>query len=260
MSYGAFGSTVNTFSDGAVGGNLTRKFSVLESVGNIMAFPFQANTTDLSGNHTIDDGTPTLTNTTAGQYTYDGQNMLRINFAVGEAPRIIASTQAHQIPLTEPVTSGFFCMADSWGGGTPQLMVSGPGSNAGNYGLQRQSSVGWRYQGDGATPTSLGDHRDITGTNRWFHMVLAISGSRSTSSPGAFYINGTEVWSGNIVRGNNVSSTDNFSFGSDSDESTAGWQGFMSNVFVTDTLLDSATIKALSDEAFGHASPYAPPV
>lgn len=258
MSYGAFGNPLSTNAAGAIGGLQTVGFDVLNSVGNILAFPFLTNTTDLTGNHTIDDGTPTLVTNIGGDPAYGGGSRLRINSAVGEAPRILASSEEHQVPLTSPVTFGMFMMATSWGGSTPQLMVSGPGANSSNYGMQRQSTVGWRYQGDGGTTTTLGDHRDITPTNRWFHWALVIdSTSRSTGgNPSAFYINGQELWTGNTNSGETVSTTDNFSFGSDSDEATASWTGFISHCFVADSALDATTIKALSDEAFGHASPY----
>lgn len=264
MGYGGWGADQYIFNaQGAIGGVPARQSTECESVGNILCFPFSADTLDKSGNHTIDDGNPKLVTQLPAanpndHYTYDGNNMLEADQVATEAPRIIASTQAHQIPLTEPVTFGMFMYARTWGGGTPQLMVSGPGSNASNYGMQRQGSVGWRYQGDAGNTTTLGDQRDLTPTGRWFHWTLAIAGSRNTASAAKFYINGTPVWSGNVTSGDPPLSTDNFSFISDSDESTGGWNGFVCNCFVTDTLLSDATIKALSDESFGHASPFAP--
>jgi hypothetical protein len=264
MSYGAFGSTTNTFSDGAVGGSPVRKQDVLESVGNIMTFPFKDDLLDVTGNHTIDSGTPLLVDqdpasNPSDHYTYDNQNMLLARTTVSTAPRILASTQAHQIPLTEPVSFGFFLYMRSVGT-TGQFMVSGPGGNESQYGLQRQSSAGWRFQGQGTT--TMGDQRDITPPGRWLHVGFAVAGGdRSTGgNASSFYINGIEVWTGNVGNSKVVNTTDDFSFQSDSDGAQAAWSGFMCNCFLTDTIVDAATFKALSDESFGHASPFAPVV
>lgn len=263
MSYGAFGAIKNTFADGAVGGSNLRTHDTLLSVGNIMAFPFITDTLDATGNHTIDDGTPVLITqlpdaSPNNPYSYDNQNMLHCRTTASAAPRVIASTQAHQIPHTEPVSFGFFIYARTWSGSTPQLMVSGPGSNQANYGIQRQASVGWRFQRSGGSVDTLGDQRNLTPTGRWFHLVMAVAGGRNTgSNAAALYINGAEVWSGTVGACQTVSSTDNFSFTSDSGDSTSPWTGFMCNAFVTDTVVDAATARALSDESFGHASPYA---
>ena len=264
MSYGAFGSTINTFADGAVGGGapVTRS-TVVESIGNILCFPFKDDLLDTSGNHTIDYGTSALGTVygagSTGSYTYDGNNMLLLDNVAASAPRIIASTQAHQVPHDKPLSFGCFMMGTSYFL-TVQLMNSGPGSNRANYGLQMQSSAGWRYVG--FATTDLGHHRDLTTTGRWFHIAMVVdSTARGTgSNPAEFYINGQPVWTGDVGSSQTVLSTDNFAFACEADETVPDWDGFMSNAFVTDTVLDRATIKALSDESFGHASPYVPTV
>ena len=236
---------------GGIGGTVTRSADVLTSVGNILAFPFTNDTLDASGNHVIDSGTPNIV--TTGTYTY-GEGMLECTAVNFQAPRIIAASQAHQIPHTSPVTFGFFMMGTVYHG-TLQLMVSGGGGNDGNYGIQRQGSAGWRFQGIGVT--TMGDHRDITPTGRWYHICLAIdSTSRGTGGNAAeFYINGHPVWSGNVGAAQVVSTDHDFSFLCDADEQATDITGRFSHAFVTDTVPDRATIRALSDEAFGHASP-----
>ena len=245
---------------GGIGGTPERSSTVLESVGNIMAFPFKDDALDLTGNHVIDTNTPSLITVDpaaapSNHYTYDGLPMLRSATTTGFAPRIVASTQAHQIPLSEPVTFGFFCYRRN-DAATPQFMCSGPGTTSSNYGIQRQASAGWRSLGGGVT--TMGDHRNMTPTGKWFHIVLAHSGSRSSSHAGAFYINGQEVWTGDLIS-SAPAATDDFGFTNQSTSDNSGFNGFMCNCFVTDTLLDAQTIKALSDESFGHASPYAGP-
>lgn len=238
---------------GAIGSDVSQSIDVISEVGNILCFPFTQDLLDVTGNHTIDDGTPYLT--TANSYNF--QQQLGVNYGVGLTPRILAASQAHQVPLSSPVTFGMFMMARSYTYSL-QLMGSGPGANASNYCLQLQSVAGWRYQGSGGSTTDLGDHRDITPPGRFFHLCLAIdSGSRSTGGNAAeFYINGHPLWSGNVVAGNTVNVNDNFSFLCDQDENVSDLtNGVFSHCFVADSALDRATIRALSDEAFGHASP-----
>lgn len=262
MSYGAFGSTINTFAKGAIGGVPQRESAVLEAVGNILAFPFSTDLLDKSGNgQVIDAGTTGLGNTyfksaTNCSHSYDGNNMLLLDQdGATSAPRITAASQAHQVPHTSPVTFGGFMMGTNLTY-TLQLFGSGPGSNSSNYCLQLQSSAGWRFQGNGVT--NMGVNFEETPAGRWFHICLAIdSTSRGTGSNAAeFYLNGQPVWSGDVVASQPVNTTDVYSFSCDQDETDPDIQGFMANVFVTDTVLDRTTIRALSDESFGHASPY----
>jgi hypothetical protein len=265
MSYGAFGGYVSTFGKGAVGGTTpVRGSSVLESVGNIMAFPFKDDLLDKSGNHTIDYGTSVLgtsygIGSTSGSYTYDGENMLLLDNVASSAPRVIASTQAHQIPHNKPVSFGCFVMGSSYFF-TLQTMNSGPGGNRANYGLQLHTTAGWRYVG--FATTDLGDFSELTTSGRWFHIAMVVdSTSRGTgSNPAEFYINGQPVWSGDVGNSQTVLSTNNFAFACEADETVPDWDGFISNAFVSDNVLDRATIKALSDESFGHASPYVPTI
>jgi hypothetical protein len=218
---------------------------------NILCCPL-FDDTDLTGNHVFDDGTPTFANVDSNHGCYDGGPALVASTTAGTGMRVIADSQAHQIPHTEPVTFGFLIYMRTISG-TPQLMNSGPGANNSNYGIQRQASAGWRHQGSGVT--TLGDHRTKTPAGRFYHVCLAIEANRSSSPAGAFYLNGQEAWTGTIGNAQAVSSTDDFAFTGDADETNSSWTGFMVNAFVTDTLLDPATIKNLSDEAFGHASP-----
>jgi hypothetical protein len=104
----------------------------------------------------------------------------------------------------------------------------------------------------------MGVNFEETPGGRWFHVCLAIdSTSRGTGSNAAeFYLNGQPVWSGDVNASQTVNTTDVYSFACDQDETASDIDGFMANVFVTDTVLDRATIRALSDESFGHASPY----
>jgi len=250
---------------GGIGAVPTRASTVLESIGNILAFPFKDDALDKSGNgQVIGAGTASLiTQDPAANpddhYTYDAQPMLRCTATVGFVPIITADSQAHQVPLSEPLSFGFFYYVRS-ATGTPEFMYSGPsaGGNTCNYGVQRQASVGWRSLGGGGV-TAMGDHRDITPFGRWSHIVVVHSGSRSSSHAGAFYVNGVEVWNGNLVSSAPLSTHD-FSFNDTANATNSDFEGFMCNAFVTDTLLDAATIKALSDESFGHGSPYAPSI
>jgi hypothetical protein len=253
MGYGAFGPTDYNYTlinAGAIGSTPTPSIDVISEVGNILCFPFTQDLLDVTGNHTIDDGSPALISTEV--YNYGAQG-LDVNYGVGNSPRILAASQAHQIPHTEPVTFGFFMMARTYIY-TLQLMGSGPGANSSNYGIQLQSSAGWRFQGAGVT--AMGDHREITPSGRFFHIALAISANRTSSPAAEFYINGHPLWTGTLVNANTVNANDNFSFLCDQDENASDLSnGFMSHCFVSDNLLDRATIRALSDEAFGHASP-----
>jgi hypothetical protein len=259
-----FGAYAPSGGPGGIGSTPQRSSAVLESVANILAFPFSTDVLDKSGNgQVIDAGVPTLLSQdpgTAGAnpYTYDGANMFHIDDVVGEAPRITAASQAHQVPRSEPITFGCFLYFKSLVG-TPQILVSSDAAGSGgNYGLQRQGSAGWRFEG--ASLTTLGDQRELTPIGRWFHIAMAVAGGRDTSSAGEFYINGNPVWGGTVAASDAPSSADEFGFGSHFGDTTANWVGFMCNVFVTDTLLDAATIKALSDESFGHGSPWSPSI
>lgn len=218
---------------------------------NILCCPL-FDPTDLTGNHTFEEGTPTFANVDSNHGSYDGGAALVASTTAGTGMRTLVDSQAHQIPHTEPVTFGFLIYMRTISG-TPQLMNSGAGANNSNYGIQRQASTGWRHQGTGVT--NLGDERTITPAGRFYHVCLSIDGNRTSSPAGAFYLNGQEAWTGVIGAADTVSTTDNFAFTGDSDETNSSWTGFMVNAFITDTLLDAATIQNLSDEAFGHASP-----
>jgi len=218
---------------------------------NILCCPlFDA--TDLTGNHVFDYGTPTFGNNESNHGSYDGGAALQASTTVGTPLRVTTDNQAHQIPHTEPVTFGALVYMRS-ASGTPQLLCSGSGTNNSNYCLQRQASVGWRFQGVGVT--AMGDHRDKTPNGRWYHVCLAIAANRASSPAAAFYLNGQEAWTGTLGAAQAVSTTDDFAFTTDALDTTSSFNGFMINAFVTDTLLDATTIKNLSDEAFGHASP-----
>ena len=258
MSYGAFGSTTNIFSDGGVGGGSpVRSSTLVESVGNIMCFPFKDDLLDTTGNHVIDAGSFTLETQAPDAapnnlYSYDQNSMLNVTTVSLANSLITANSRPHQIPHTEPVSFGFFFFTRAWPGSTPEFMSSGDF----NYGLQRQVNNGWRFATSGIA--AMGDQRNKVPAARWTHIVMTVTANRASGPTGTFYINGTAVWTGGVANAGTVSSTDNFSFAADHSDTTSRINGFMANVFVTDTLLDSATIKALSDECFGHASPYTP--
>ena len=262
MSYGTFGTTSNTFADGAVGGvTPATRSSLVESVGNIMCFPFRDDLLDTTGNHTIDSGGFTLetqdpVSAPNNYYSYDPYNMLVVDQVASNNSRILASTQAHQIPHASPVSFGFFVMFRTWDTSTAKLLISGSAVNVSNYGIQRNPTLGWHFQGSALT--TMGDQRNKTPTGRWTHIAMTVTANRSSGPTGTFYINGTAVWTGVVNNAAAVSSTDDFSFAADSSDITSQWNGFLANVFVTDTLLNAATIRALSDECHGHASPYTP--
>ncbi len=236
---------------GQIGDTVPTRGAMDTDICNILCCPL-FDDTDLTGNHVFDDGTPTFANIDSNHGCYDGGTALVASTSAGTGLRMIASSQPHQIPHTEPVTFGFLIYMRTISG-TPQLMCSGPGANNSNYGIQRQASAGWRHQGSGVT--TMGDHRSKTPAGRFYHVCLAIEAGRSSSPAGAFYLNGQEAWTGTIGNAQAVSSTDDFAFTGDADETNSSWTGFMVNAFITDTLLDAATIQNLSDEAFGHASP-----
>lgn len=249
---------------GGVGGAIpVASSAVVEEVGNILCFPFKNDLLDTTGNHVIDYGSSVLGTSygtgLSASHSYDGENMLILDNVATSAPRVDASSKPHQIPHTKPVSLGCFMMGTSYFL-TIQMMRSGAGANNGNYGLQLHSSVGWRFSA--ASDTALGDNRDLTPTARWFHVAMVVaSTSRGTGGNAAeFYINGQPVWDGTVGSAMTVNTTDNFSFSCDATETSPDWDGFMANAFVSDNVLDRDTIRALSDECFGHASPYVPTV
>lgn len=253
MGFGTYKPSLDplTRSAGSLYAPTPQRVSVSPDICNILCCPL-FDDADLTGNHTFEEGTPTFATHNDFHAAYDGANMLQASATAGTGMRTLVDSQAHQIPHTEPVTFGFHIYMRTISG-TPQLMNSGAGANNSNYGIQRQASAGWRFQGVGVT--NLGDHRTKTPTGRWYHVCLAIAANRASSPAAAFYLNGQEAWTGTLGAADTVSTTDNFAFTGDSDESNSSWTGMMSNAFITDTLLDAATIKNLSDEAHGHASP-----
>lgn len=247
---------------GAVGeAGPVRASTLCESIGNIMSFPFNGDALDKSGNHTLDSGSTTLATIapeSAGYmqaYTYDGSSMLYCQTTVGTVPSIVADSQAHQIALASPVSFGFFFMrtADN---GAPFFMKSGPGSTASNYGVTLNSSLGWRFTGDGALQ-SMGDHREHTPIGRWAHIGLTLEATRNgdAGSTGRFYINGQEAWTG-ALRCSAPVSTHDFGLCTETDENDTNFHGWFCNAFLTDTVVTADDMRALSDEAFGHSSDY----
>jgi len=258
MAYSGYGAESYIFNAaGAVGGDQSRRSTVLESVGNILACPFQDDILDKTGNHTYDTGTDTIITSASSDNLYHGTGMLDVTGGAGNALICTATSAPHQIPLTEPVTIGCFLQWTTLVS-TPQILVStNAAGSSGNYGLQRQSSAGWRWQG--SSLTTLGDHREITPIGRWFHVAIAVEGGRSTASAAEFYINGQAVWTGDVSASSAPASDDWFTPTLHYNDGASNWTGRLCNAFISDNLLDAATIKALSDEAFGHASPWAPP-
>jgi hypothetical protein len=230
-----------------------QRVSVTPDIGNILCCPFGTNAIDLTGNHTVDDGTPVFSNVTQNHYTYDSADMLEASTDAGTAPRVLADSQAHQIPLANPVTFGFF-MRPSQYNGSPYFMCSGAATATGNYGIHRSTITGWHHTGTGFT--ALGDYEEITEAPRTFHVALAISGGRGAAPAAEFYLNGTPVWSGNLGASIAPLTTHNLGLTAASTANDSNWHGHFCNAFISDTLLDPATIKNLSDESFGHASPW----
>lgn len=230
-----------------------KRIEIGTDIGNILCCPLSADLTDLTGNHVFDYGTPSFGTADSTHGSYDGGTMMIVENSAALNPRIIADgAAAHQIPHTSPVTFGAFIYPRVYNG-SPAMLCSGNGGFGNNYGLYRQSTAGWQFLGNGQT--SMGNHKTKTPIQRWFHVCMAVSANRTTSPAAAFYLNGREVWSG-TVNAEAVQTTDNFALTSDADDTSAAWEGLMCNAFVTDTLLSAATIKNLSDESFGHASPW----
>lgn len=232
------------------------RIAVTPEIGNILCCPLDTDLRDLSGNHTFDYGTPAFSNFFGSHGSYDGGVMMNVLNDSAKNARIIADgAAAFQIPHSSPVTFGAFIYATTFNS-VPQLMSSGTGTWTRNYGISRSSSAGWRFMG--ATITNMGDQRTLTPLLRWWHCCVVVQSGRTSSAAAAFYINGREVWTGN-VDAHVVSTADNFALASGSNSTNSDWEGHMCNAFVTDTVLDPAAIKNLSDESFGHASPWTGP-
>ena len=100
------------------------------------------------------------------------------------------------------------------------------------------------------------DDTQIANAGRWFHVAMRCDDGDNS---GSFFWDGHEVWSGALgtngrkfAQGSDTFALNEASVTSDN----PGWEGYMTNLFIAGRALSNAEIKALSDEAHGHASPY----
>ena len=165
--------------EGAIYSPPLARAHVTPDIANILCCPLHTDLTDLTGNHVFDYGSAAFANNWSGHYAYDGSPMMVVENTAALNPRITTDGAApHQIPHTEPVTFGAFIFPQVYNG-SAAILCSGNGGFGNNYGLYRQSTVGWEFLGNGQTV--MGDHRTKTPVQRWFHVCMAVSANRTTS-------------------------------------------------------------------------------
>lgn len=256
MSYGAFGSLYNTFSDGAIGSFPTPK-DISPDVGNILACPFSTDRTDLTGNHTLNVGTSTL----PANVGYNNETMLYTTDGAGDKIGTQTSEPAHAIGGTDPVTFGAMMRIDAWVS-TGQIMTSAASGGSANYGLIRFTNGNWAFRGasgggEGAAWKTMTNRspEDIQG-GLWFHVAMRCNSGANT---GQFFWNGTKVWTGTLGTNGRHTATasDRFNLNeANPDSDNPRFRAWWKNMFIADRELSDTEIRTLSDESFGHASPY----
>lgn len=233
------------------------RIDVSPTIANILCCPFSTDRTDVAGNHTFNVGTSTL----PANVGYNNETMLRTERGAGDKITTQASEPAHAIGGTDPVTFGAFMRIGFWNS-TSQILTSAATGGDANYGLIRFTNGDWGFRG--ATGGGAGAAWQVM-VNRdpeddadglWFHVAMRCNAGANT---GQFFWNGTKLWDGTLgTNGRHVATgTDRFMLNEASPSNdNAQFEAWWGNVFVTDTELTDAEIKRLSDECFGHASPY----
>lgn len=232
---------------------------ITPDIANILCCPFSTDRTDLTTNHTFNVGTSTL----PANVGYNNETMLRTEEGGGDEIYTGSSEPEHAIGGTDPVTFGAFMRIGFWNS-TSQILTSSASGGDANYGLIRFTNGDWAFRG--ATGGGAGSawqvmvNRDPedTATYRWFHVAMRCNAGANT---GQFFWNGTKIWDGTFgTNGRHVATaTDQFSLNeshpSGANPRFSAWWG---NIFIADSELTDAEIKELSDQSFGHASPYTP--
>ena len=249
---------------GAIGGEPERQ-DVGTDIADILCCPFTTDRTDLTGNHTLIPGDSTIEpgGITTG---YNGEAVLMCNRGAGGAVRTTASEDAHAIGGTDPVTFGMFLRPTFWNTTSNFLCSTGTGGGQ-NYGLTRFVDGSWGFRNDQGGGSGSAwrvminrdpedDDTQIANAGRWFHVAMRCDDG---ANEGSFFWDGNEIWSGAFgTNGRKVANpTDIFSINEASATSdNPGWEGYLTNVFIASRALSNAEIKALSDEAHGHSSPW----
>lgn len=241
--------------DGAIGG--TAESIDIDTVnGNILATPFSLDRTDLTGNHTIAAKTSVLT----ADSGYTGETTLETFEDAGDGIRTGTSEPAHAIGGVSPVTFGAFMKVTSWQS-NGQILTSSASGGSANYGLIRFTGGNWAFRGaigggEGQAWKTMIGLATETQANVWFHIAMRCDSGTNT---GSFFLNGQRVWDGTFgTNGRHTAlATDQFNFNeSSSSVDNPGFTCFWRNVFINDTAMSDSAIRLISDQAWGHASPY----
>jgi hypothetical protein len=233
---------------------------------DILCCPFTTDRTDLTGNHTIAPGNSTIV-PGSSITAYNGEACLRLNQSAGGAVRTNASEPAHAIGGTDPVTFGFFLRPTFWNTTSQFVTSAAVGSGDANYGLLRFVNGDWGFRG--ATGGGLGSAwiiminrspedstTSLAHAGRWSHVAMRCDDG---SNSGSFFWDGHEIWSGAFGTNGRHIATGSDIFGlneANSASDNPGWTGYMNNLFIASRALSNVEIKALSDEAHGHSSPW----
>lgn len=246
---------------GSIGGSPSRLDAHID-ICDILCCPFTTDHTDLTGNHTLAVGNSFI-ETGAANLSYNGENVLRTVDGGGATVRTNTSEPAHAIGGTDPVTFGFFFRPTFWNS-TSQFMTSAASGGNANYGLIRFTNGDWGFRGatgggSGSawrvmTPNRL--RQDFQGVGHWFHVAFRCEDG---VNEGTWFWNGKQIWTGAYGTNGRHTATpaDQLSFNEASPTSdNPRFEGYWNNAFVAGRALSDAEIKALSDESFGHASPF----
>lgn len=240
------------YAPGAIGGNPGRQ-DISPSVANILCMPFNGDYIDKTGNHTMDPRATIMTSAIG----YNREDQLFIDRGGAQSLRTGASEPAHAIGGTNPVTFGFFFRPTYYGSFFACCSSKNDSSGNCNYGLTRTGSGNagtWYFRG-GTSTTLLVNPGTIDDLGvHWYHAAFRCNSGTNT---GAFFINGTKLWEGATVARKAAEASDLFNLNEYvSTTSNPQVEGYIGNVFVTDSALSDSNIKLLSDQSFGHASPY----
>jgi len=224
---------------------------------NILACPFSTDNTDVTGNHTF-GAAGTFTASTG----YNGETTFNTSAANTSIDTIAGSGTAHDIAIASPVTfGGFFKLVGSPQAVNPYLISSAVSGGAGthNYSLVLISGS---LNLQAGTPTgTLTDfawspHEApaaavMANSSGWYHIVCQLEAGRTTAR---LFVDGKQ-------------------FGADKTSIPAGALGgnlfingingvaagelnaFNRNLFISDTLIDAATIRSLAERSYGHGLP-----
>jgi len=243
------------FAPGAIGGSPQRQ-DISPSVANILCMPFNGDYIDKTGNHTMAPRDSTMT----PNIGYNGESQVFIERGSNDSLRTGAGEPAHAIGGTDPVTFGFF-FRPTYLASVQYFCCSSRNDGSGfcNYGLRRVGGDAgtWYFIGGagiGASTTLVDpgyiDDRGI----HWLHVAFRCDSGANT---GAFFINGTKLWEGAIAARKTAEASDLFNLNEvSSTTNNPQVEGYIGNLFVTDSALSDTNIKLLSDQSFGHASPY----